>query len=342
MAVTIKGIAELAGVSRGTVDRALNNRGGVNSEVERQIKMIAKQLDYKPNVMAKALANSHKSLTIGVLVNSGGNLFFDKVMLGIEKATKEIEGFGVSVVLKQLTGYEIDEQLSAIDELINSNINGLVITPINDKLITDRLNLAINNGVDVITLNSDISGVDKLAFVGCDYLKSGQTAAELLGQIVHGRAKIGIITGSNKMLGHTKRVKGFYKVIEEHYSDMEVVKVCEAFDNDIKAYIETKKLLQENNNITALYFCAGGIDGGIKAVSELGLAQKLRIITVDDTDNIKEYLKHGIVNATVCQQPFKQGYDSIKLVFEWLFANKKPDRKHMYTQNEVKIRYNLD
>jgi LacI family transcriptional regulator len=342
MGVTIRQIAELAGVSRGTVDRALNNRGGVSPDVEKKIKKIAQDLNYHPNPMAKALANSHKSMTIGVLINSGGNPFFDKVLLGIEKAKKEIAGFHIKVKKVELTGYDINKQLKAIDQLLEAQISGLVITPINDSLIAEKLNQVSSQGIQVVTLNADITGIEKLGFVGCDYHQSGKTAAELLGQITQGNATVGIVTGFNKMLGHTMRVKGFQEVIHEAYPNIRVAGIVESFDDDNIAFRNTKKLLEDHPNITALYFCAGGIDGGIKAVKELQLAHKLKIITVDDTDNIKQYLKDGIVNATVCQQPFKQGYEAIKLIFNYLIHNQKPDRKHLYTQNEIKLKYNLD
>lgn len=52
--VTIKEIADRAGVSRGTVDRVLNNRGKVNPEKEERVRRIAQELGYKPNVAGKA------------------------------------------------------------------------------------------------------------------------------------------------------------------------------------------------------------------------------------------------------------------------------------------------
>ncbi|MFO7576442.1 MAG: LacI family DNA-binding transcriptional regulator, partial [Pelovirga sp.] len=59
--VTIKEIAGIAGVSRGTVDRVLNNRGKVNFEVEQRVKEIAKRMNYRPNRAAKALAARKKA-----------------------------------------------------------------------------------------------------------------------------------------------------------------------------------------------------------------------------------------------------------------------------------------
>ena len=67
---TMKEIAELSGVSRGTVDRVLNHRGIVNAETERKVLEIAKLLDYQPNKAGIALAAQKKKLKIGVLLSA--------------------------------------------------------------------------------------------------------------------------------------------------------------------------------------------------------------------------------------------------------------------------------
>ena len=65
---TIKEIAERAGVSRGTVDRVLNNRGAVCAETEERIRAIIKELDYKPNKAGMALAAQKKKYLIGIIL----------------------------------------------------------------------------------------------------------------------------------------------------------------------------------------------------------------------------------------------------------------------------------
>lgn len=342
MATTIKEIAELAGVSRGTVDRALNERGGVNPEIERRIKTLAKELNYKPNLMAKALANSKKGLSIGVIINSGGNSFFDKVLTGIHRASREAEGFNVNVMVEELTGYDIQQQVEKITEFMERKVNVIVITPINDRKVMSKLCEAAHKGVDIITLNNDIPGVPKLAFVGCDYIKSGKTAAELLGQISGNNARVGIVTGSEKVLGHIQRIEGFVEVINECYSGIRVVDIQECFDDDIVAYEKTKQMIEEHPEMTALYFCAAGIDGGIRAVKQAKKENDLQIISVDDMDNIKSYITEGTINFSISQQPLKQGYDSIILALQKIVEDKNSPRKHMYTQNEIKSKYNLD
>ena len=70
MAVTLQQIAQAAGVSRGTVDRALNHRGRIDPQVAEKIKQIAKEAGYQPNRAGRALAMSKKSVKIGVLVQA--------------------------------------------------------------------------------------------------------------------------------------------------------------------------------------------------------------------------------------------------------------------------------
>ena len=70
MAITAQQIAELAGVSRGTVDRALHNRGRVNPEVAARIRQIATELGYKPNLVGQALVRSKQGAKLGVILQS--------------------------------------------------------------------------------------------------------------------------------------------------------------------------------------------------------------------------------------------------------------------------------
>lgn len=337
--ITIKQIAELAEVSRGTVDRALNNRGGVNAEVEKRIKKIAAELSYTPNPIAKALANSKRRFEICVLINSGDNPFFFEVLDGIRDAEAKISKYGVSVTIKTLTGYDVEEQLSALEKIEKAAPDGLIVTPIDNAKIISKLNEIAGQKTTVVTLNSDVAEIDKLCFVGCNYQKSGQTAGQLMGLMLPNGGKLGIVTGSFNMLGHNNRIAGFKSVIAESYDGVEIACAVEGKDSDKTTYEKTKEMLSLYP-LDGIYFCAGGIDGGIKAVKESG--KSLKIITVDDASNIKDYLREDIVNATVCQEPYKQGSKAVTVLFDWLFHRKAPEKKYIFTQNEVKLKYNCD
>jgi len=82
---TIKQIASLAGVSRGTVDRVLNNRGGVNPETELRIREMLTSLNYSPSKAGQNLAIKKKNLKFGYVISgkSGSNPFFNEVEKGL-------------------------------------------------------------------------------------------------------------------------------------------------------------------------------------------------------------------------------------------------------------------
>ena len=90
MAGTIKEIAEKAGVSRGTVDRALNNRGRIRPEVAERIRAIADEMGYKPNQLGRALSMSRNNIKIGVILQGAETPFMKEVLKGIQEACAEV------------------------------------------------------------------------------------------------------------------------------------------------------------------------------------------------------------------------------------------------------------
>ncbi len=77
---TLKEIADLAGVSRGTVDRVLNHRGSVSPQTEQKILEIVQALDYKPNKAGIVLAAQKKNLKLGVVLLGKGTVFYDDIL----------------------------------------------------------------------------------------------------------------------------------------------------------------------------------------------------------------------------------------------------------------------
>ena len=132
--VTMKKIAELCGVSRGTVDRALNGRGRVNAETAAMIKKMAEQLGYEPNPAGKALAARKNHPVIGVLLPSEGNAFFDDVIHGMDRAASSYVIYGLTVRYYSMKGYDVDKQLHLMEQM-KGKVNALIISPIDDARI---------------------------------------------------------------------------------------------------------------------------------------------------------------------------------------------------------------
>ena len=91
--ITIKELAERTGVSRGTVDRVLHDRGRVSPEVKDLVLRKAEEFGYQPNRAGKILAARKQPHKIGVLLPAEGNPFFIDVIKGMEDADREYPEF---------------------------------------------------------------------------------------------------------------------------------------------------------------------------------------------------------------------------------------------------------
>ncbi len=337
---TIKEIAALAGVSRGTVDRVLNNRGSVNPATAEKINEIAKALDYKPNKAGLVLAAQKKKLKLGVILFSTDNPFFADVLKGVNEKAQDLAGYNCTVLVKQIP-IHVDAQLRAIDELMCEEVCGIALAPHNDDRIRIRINELYQQGIPVITLNTDIENSKRIAYVGSHYTKSGATAAGLLKLMMHDEVHIGIITGASDILCHTERIAGFTETLKPYRDRMHIVSIVETHDDEIESYEQTALLLKAHPEINALFFAAGGVYGGCRAISSLGLGTKLCAIAFDKADTTEQFLREGILSAVICQQPRTQGKKPLELLFAYLTSGELPEKEYNYTAVDIRILENV-
>lgn len=335
---TLKEIADLAGVSRGTVDRVLNHRGSVNPKTAEKIMSIVQALNYQPNRAGTALAAQKKKYKIGVIVFGRSNPFFDEVMRGIKDKSDELKSYGITTIIRRVD-FDVSAQLNAIDELVAEGMSGLVLAPYNDRVICTRINELVETGIPVVTVNTDIEGSHRMSYVGSDYYRGGCIAAGLFALSSSAPVSLGIITGSDSILCHTERIRGLKQTLETSYPHIHIVDTVENHDDEIESYTVTKQLLEKHPETDALFFTAAGIYGGCKAVTESGLHP--RIITFDEVPTTLELLKNKTVLATISQQPYKQGYRSLDILFEYLTSGIRPDNELQYVEHSIIIRENL-
>ena len=143
MAVTIQQIAEKAGVSRGTVDRALNNRGRINPEVAEMVKRTAEEMGYVHKAR-KRQKNAGGKKKIGIVTQLSGSSFMLEINRGIQTGKKELEELGVEVIVKENASVREEDQLRAIDELVKEGIQGLALMPVDTEGVREKLNWLVN------------------------------------------------------------------------------------------------------------------------------------------------------------------------------------------------------
>lgn len=337
--VTIKQIADLCGVSRGTVDRVLNNRGNVKPEKRELILQMAKKLNYTPNPAGKALAAQKSNPVVGILLPSKGIHFFDDVIDSLEKSEKKYEPYGMRVIWQTVRGYDVEEQCRILNEL-KPKINALIVNPINDPRFVSKLNELIAAGIFVVTINNDVEQADTHYYVGSNYINGGRTMGALLKMIGPDEAHISVILGSLKLLGHRHRLQGLQESIN-NIPAYSIIEVIEDNDDNICSYDKTKNMLTAHPEINVLtILSSGGSYGTCRAAISM-TDRNFLILVFDTIPTTREMMKSGIIRAAIYQHPHQQGQKAMQLVFDYLVNGIIPERNHYIMNNEIRILENI-
>jgi LacI family transcriptional regulator len=337
--VTQKEIAELAGVSRGTVDRVLNNRSEVSPAIQERVLKIADTLNYKPNRAAKSLVLQQKNLKFGCLIVQSENPFFKELIDGIEHKAKELESYRIQVLIHR-SPLSANKLIEMIDELLEMNINGLIVQPSMERVVADKLKMVADMHIPIVTLNGDAIGFEH-CYVGNDFYICGKTAANLLDLITGGTCKIGVITGFHNASSHADRINGFKDYIKER-PDMQIITTSENLDDELISYDITKEMLSNHPEINALFITAGGVYGACRALKMSPDYQRIRVVSFDDIPTTKDLVKDGTISGTICQQPFRQGVLALEMLFDHFLDPTKPIESKKFTDIQIKLKSNID
>ena len=151
-------IAEICGVSQGTVDRALNNRKGISPKTKEKILKIAKEYGYRPNIHASSIAGG-KSQIIGVVVFDLNNPYFSDVLMNVEGYCTSL---GYSTVV-MFTDKDYEKEIRCIENLYHMSVDGIILCPVNSGIEYENYLLSLN--IPIVTIGNKLSGIP---YIGID------------------------------------------------------------------------------------------------------------------------------------------------------------------------------
>lgn len=346
LAITINQIAELCGVSRGTVDRALHNKGNVRPAVAEQIKKVAAEYGYTPNRAGMALSRAAHPIRIGVVLHSVQNGFVQVLLEACRREAQQLSVFSTDTIFRLSRSLDPVEQVRMIDDLVdNHKIDGLAIMPLNSYLVENRLNeLAEKKSLPIITFNTDLPESRRICYVGQDSAAAGRTAAALMRLATGGHGLISPIVGpSENHSAYTDRLRGFQLELCSQPSDMQLLITHAANDDDIECtYRATLQLLRTHPDIAGIYAITSGYEGACRALIETGLAGKVHLILHDEIASNLEYARQGVIDFVLGQDAEVQGTLPMQLLSDFIHLRHYPDKKFYYTDIRVLFRYNID
>ena len=341
MAVTIQQIAEKAGVSRGTVDRALNNRGRIDPEVARKVLQIAEEMVYVHKERKKHTAKK-KTIRIGVVTQLAKASFMLEINRGIRQAAEELKDWGVEILLRESFSVDEEEQVRAIEELAEEGIQGLALMPLECERVREKINWLIEEKkIPVVTFNSDIVGTRRSCFVGMDNRKSGQTAAGLMGLMTGGSGKILIITGYFSNVVNNARVDGFVEEVKKSYPGLEIAGVQGSFDEAEEVERIITNSMRNISGISGIFVVSGGQAGVKKAFDSLKLENRPYVIVYDQTPRNEKAVRENLVDFLIDQNGFYQGYRPLYILANILLKDMPPEEEFQFTEIKIKTKYNL-
>jgi len=343
--ITLKDIASELGISKGTVYRVIHDRPDVSPDTRKKVLELIDKYQYKPDRIARSLSLKSKKLRIGAIYQTVPEFFWDNIRSGIKAAESEYSDFGLEIIYKELykeDRYE-DEIICKMNELIDEDVDGIIMVPINSYLVREKIRECKNKEIVVATLNDDITDSERVFYVGPQMRQSGRIAGELTGKFLRGCGRVLTISLDIESLDYQERLDGFTEILRERFTGVNIVANYtlnyDMLGNNGKSTI--KNILENTGDIDAIYNIDGGSLYDIGCIiKESNILKDVVLIGHEISDGVRELMEDGTIYACISQDPYSQGFFSVKLLYEYL----EEGRKHydrMYTRLDVIMRENM-
>ena len=330
MKTTIKTVAEYVGVSRGTVDRVLHNRGNVDSDVSRKVTQALVELNYKPNAIARALVTNRKITKLGFILPNESGFFHDEIHRAIKNTREEFCDIGIEIDVAECDAMCPEEYVTQIERMCEEDLCGLVICSQNSDLLIQKINELDVAGIPVITVNSDIPDSRRKCFIGEDAIRCGRVAAEIICKHLKEDEKILVVAGIPEFAGHQDRIRGFLEYLEEKGIPQDMYQIIYTYEKYDLTYDKIIHALREQPHIKNIYLGIESTKAYKKVLSELQLAQLPFVVSHDTADHTLQALKEGIFDFTIDQDMYDQGNRPLRMLIDFCLYEKpliKTDEK---------------
>lgn len=208
------------------------------------------------------------------------------------------------------------EQTNLLEKSIAAKPDAIIVQGIKEQQYDLLISKAIDQGIPVITVDTDEPDSRRLAYVGTDNREAGKRMGELVVKDAGGKGRIGVIIGSELADNQQLRLEGFRSIIL-NTPGFEIVAVRSSNISRIQAAKQTEAMLNQYAGIQTMVgfssLDAVGIVEGLKATNRAGV----RVFGFDDLEETRQGIGHGTISASVVQQPKEIGFKSVYLLEEF-------------------------
>ncbi len=345
--IRIKDIAERAGVSVGTVDRVLHGRPNVSPSAKAKVDAVLKELDYKANVYASALARNRSYRFILLMPEYESEAYWEEIKLGAVKANDARRDFHISLEIVYFDRFSSESYVKQCRYCLSARPDGLIIVPMDEettRAFTDSLH---SMDIPFVLLDSFIPDLKPLAFFGQDSFCSGYFAAKMLMLIAREEKEVMLMRllkdGRAVSRQQENRAVGFMSYMQKRFPNVRVSYLDLPIEhrNDHELYtamIDSFFALHPD-----IHHC---ITFNSKAyiVADYLLAthrKDVQIMGYDMVNRNAMCLREGTISFLIAQHAFMQGSLCVETLFQSVVLHKEVTTVN-YMPIELITRENMD
>lgn len=341
--ITIKEIANLAGVSVGTVHSALHNKPGINEKTRERVLKVAEENNYRVNATAAALKRKPKKVVVAVpMLDSVNRYYFSALWDALEDYENRIYDSNISYVKvpysedDPVTG-EVLLRLSEEEEIAGVISFSTYLSAEG----RDALWEFARKGKPVVLIGEEDSEDRALCAVCPDYEMLGRVTGELLFRQLKSSGKILVCAGEKSNFSHYGVVNGLESFFLEQGLSNRLIRKHYFRDTE-DHYRELLEILQTQDDIAACVAVTARESFMLgRALLESGWAGKVLAIGSDIFDENMTFLEQDVFTNLLNKNPYMQMRMALKMMENYLATSIRPAKNTVYVNTEVVFRSSL-
>lgn len=343
--VTINDVAKAAGVSKGTVDRVLHDRGEVSRKSREKVLKVIEELGYTPNFHASLLASQKERVICCVVPECKEGEFWSMTLKGIQDASEIVSRYGVRVVCVRFDQYSVESFRNACNTVLSQDVSGVLMAPMFRDETRSFISDLSASGIPYMFLDSKIDGADYLAYFGMPMYESGVLCADILTGGRYVPEKVYVVRISRDKTGLSDptaaRRAGFIDYMGRHFPDV-VIEHVFIDPNDaasIREKLDSSVGKEKGRRFIVMFNSRIHLVADYLAFRDL---EDCRVVGFDALERNVEALRAGFVHALIAQHTDRQALDAVNVMADHIVMGVPVVKRDNFTQMDILNRYNCD
>lgn len=344
--VTAFDVAQRAGVSQGTVDRVIHNRGEVSAKTKEKVMAAIEELGFKVNAMASALAK-RKDIVFACLIPSfRTGEYWEMIYNGFTRSAGSVSAMGISTRTFFYDQHDAESFVDASQQVLECNPAGVVIAPLFSAESQQFSAVLDEHGIPYVFVDTRVDNTNYLAYFGMPAFKSGYLCGAMLmvnskHEKVREVAVVRLKREADDNSGKTQsRSKGFAQFMSEYFPDCRIITFDLTSSDPSKVSGEISNFFVKHKDIKHIAFLNSRIYLISKYLADT--AAPRHIVGYDSLPQNMDMLREGLISALIAQHAEEQSRMAVDTLANFILMHKRPAKRDNNMHMDILTRYNCE